>query len=137
MNSQILSFFAGVVTYAAVQAGALAYFVDLLRYVLPPQIHFTIVLVFTLFSMFFKVLLSKMKSSVSKTIAFVSKVSLVTKPEEVIRTADIPTRSMRKPRSIEQNLTSEEFMPGLIQIEREDAANLQNTVTDSQDVKID
>jgi hypothetical protein len=112
------SFAAGVATYAAVQAGALNHLVSASRLVLPPQFHFTLVILLTLISMFVKMatfrIRSSMASILSKLASFTTEAPAPATASPIVKAnpdADKPTRPMRKPRVIDQNLTSVEFMP--------------------------
>jgi hypothetical protein len=129
--SHVWSFTAGVATYAAIQNGAITYAVSASRYVLPAQFHLTLMLVITLVSMFLKIirfrLVSSIKSAMAKVTTYSENESESASIQQVPQESDVPTRAMRKPRVLEQKLTSE-FMNGDI-----DAAQ----VIKSEEVKID
>ena len=131
--SHVWSFMAGVASYAAIQNGAISYAVSASRYVLPSQFHFTLVLVVTLISMFLKIvrfrLASSIKSAMAKIATFNEDKSANVSIQQVPQPSDVPTRAMRKPRVLEQKLTSE-FMNDDIEPVRKDEKC-------EEDVKID
>lgn len=79
------------------------------RLVLPSQMHFTLVIIVTMMAMLGKILVSRAKKYLSA--AFARSPDVVEVAQEPVAAsssfADHPTRAMRRPRIIAQNLTSE------------------------------
>lgn len=106
-NNSMWTFLFGAISYAAVEANAVKYVIEILKPILPPQMYFTMIAIITIISMIHNVVTFHIKQNVkvfSQTVKdiYAYSVKLMYPPT----THDIPQATMKRP-TPRKDLTSE------------------------------